>query len=74
MATEEEFELTEKRFESMNERLALGVIGLGGEVGVSSFTKDQILEHTRLQDEIGEEFVKLQLNFLRKLKERSNAK
>jgi len=64
MATQKEFELIEKRLEAWNEKLGVASIGLG------NFTKDEMLEHVKARDETGRRLTEIQLNYLRKLKER----
>ena len=64
MATEKEFELIEKRLEAWNEKL--GVACISGE----NLTKDEMLEHVKARDEIGGKLAEVQLNYIRKLKER----
>lgn len=64
MVKEEEFNLIEKRLEAWNEKL--GVACITGE----NLTKDEMLEHVKAKDEIGEKLTKIQLHYLRKLKER----
>ena len=63
MATEKEFELIEKRFETFNERMKLCIIGMG------NFTKKDILEHIKAQDSLGQKLAEVQLYYLKKLKE-----
>jgi len=64
MATEKEFELIEKRLEAWNEKIGIACIELG------PFTKDEMLEHVKAKDEAGQKLAEVQLNYLRKLKER----
>jgi len=64
MVTEKEYELVSKRLEAWNEKFLLCSIGSG------NFTKDQMLEHVKAKDETGEILAKIQLNYLRRLKER----
>jgi len=64
MATEKEFELIEKRLEAWSEKLGIACIELG------PFTKDEMLEHVKAKDEAGQKLAEVQLNYLRKLKER----
>ena len=64
MATEKEFELIEKRLEAWSEKL--GVACISGE----NLTKDEMLEHVKAKDEVGQKLVEVQLNYIRKLKER----
>ena len=65
MVTEEDFKLIEKRLEHWNEKLGVACIELG------PFTKDEMLEHVKAKDEAGRRLVEVQLNYLRKLKERA---
>jgi len=64
MVTKEEFELIEKRLEAWNEKIGIACIELG------PFTKDEMLEHVKAKDETGRRLVEVQLNYIRKLKER----
>ncbi len=64
MVTEQEFKLIEKRFEAWNEKFIACCIQLG------SYTKEEILEHIKARDEIGEKLAEIQLYYLKKLKER----
>ena len=63
MATETEFELIEKRFETFNEKMKICIIGAG------NFTKKEILEHVKAKDSIGQRLAEVQLYYLKKLKE-----
>ena len=65
MATDEEMNLVEKRLEAWNEKIKVACIT--GE----NFTKDQMLEHVKAKDEIGEKLTEIQLHYLKKLKERA---
>jgi len=62
--TEEEFLLIEKRFEAWNENFMVSCVQLG------NFTKDDVLDHIKARDAIGEKIVEAQLYYLKKLKER----
>ena len=62
--TKEEFELIEKRFEAWNENIINCCIG-----GII-LHKDEMIEHIKAEDKIGEELAEVQLHYLRKLKER----
>ena len=64
MPTKEEWKLIEKRFEAWNEKLGIACIELG------PLTKNEMLEHVKAKDEIGGKLAEVQLNYLRKLKER----
>lgn len=64
MVKETEFDLIEKRLEAWNEKIRVACIT--GE----NFTKDEMLEHVKAKDEIGEKLADIQLHYLRKLKER----
>ena len=64
MATEEEFNLIEKRFEAWNDKFIISSLLLG------NFTKDQVLDHIKARDEIGSKLAEIQLYYLKKLKER----
>jgi len=64
MVTEQEFNLIEKRLEAWNEKFLIVSVGFG------NFTKDQILEHVKARDEIGQKIAEIQLYYLKKLKER----
>ena len=65
MPTKEEIELVKKRMEAWNEK-----------IGRATFrdnivlTKDEMLKHIELQDELGKELTEVQMHYLRKLKER----
>ena len=65
MVTKEEFELIGKRLEAWNEKINIACIQLG------PFTKEEMLEHVRAKDEVGQKLAEVQLHYLRKLKERS---
>ena len=65
MVTEEEFNLIEKRFESLNEHFKFVSFGT-----IPSLSKDEILEHLKARDEIGKEIAEHQLYYLKKLRER----
>ena len=62
--TQKEFELIEKRLEAWNEKLGIACIELG------PLTKNEMLEHVKARDETGRKLTEVQLNYLRKLKER----
>jgi hypothetical protein len=64
MATEEEFDLIEKRLEAWNEKFVIASMQLG------NFTKEEALKHIKARDEIGQKLVEIQLYYLNKLKER----
>ncbi len=64
MVTEEEFNLIEKRLEHWNEKFIIIIIQLG------DFTKDDMLEHIKVRDEVGRKLAEIQLYYLKKLKER----
>ena len=64
MTTKEEFNLVEKRLEAWNEKIGVASIELG------NFTKDEMLEHIKAKDDIGQALTEIQLNYMRKLKER----
>jgi len=64
MVTDEEMNLVEKRFEAWNEKIGVASIELG------NFTKDEMLEHIKAKDDIGQALTEIQLNYMRKLKER----
>lgn len=63
--TKEEWELIEKRFEALNENFKLVSLG---EIPILS--KEEILEHIKAKDRIGQQILEHQLYYLRKLKER----
>ena len=63
MVTEQEFKLIEKRFEAWNEKFGAACIELG------PLNKDEMLEHIKARDEVGEELAEIQLNYLKSLKE-----
>lgn len=65
MVTEDEFKLIEKRMEAWPENYR--VIFLSN---LGSFTKDEILDHLRKRDVIGQKIAEIQLYYLKKLKER----
>lgn len=62
--TPEEFKLIEKRLEAWNEKIGTACIEVG------PLTKDEMLEHIKKKDEIGQRLSEVQLHYLRKLKER----
>jgi len=62
--TKEEFELVEKRTEALDERLKVSSMSFG------DFSKKEMLEHIKAQDEIGRQLAEVQLYYLKKLKER----
>ena len=62
--TEKDFELVEKRFEAWNEKIKIAKMN-----GIE-LTKDEMLEHVKAKDEIGQKLTEIQLHYLRKLKER----
>ena len=64
MVTEQEFELVEKRLEAWNEKFLVACVQLG------NYTKDEILEHVKAKDKIGQKLAEIQLHYLKKLKER----
>jgi len=64
VVTEDEFKLIEKRMEAWNEKLGATCIELG------PFTKDEMIEHVKARDVEGEKLAEVQLNYLKKLKER----
>lgn len=64
MVTEQEFKLIEKRMEAWDEKIGIASIALG------DFTKEQMLEHIKAKDEVGQELAQIQLNYIRWLKER----
>ena len=64
MVTDEEMNLVEKRLEAWNEKIGVASIELG------NFTKDEMLEHIKAKDDIGQALTEIQLNYMRKLKER----
>jgi len=64
MATEEEFNLIEKRFEAWNEKFVIASMQFG------NYTKEEALEHIKARDEIGQKLAEIQLYYLKKLKER----
>lgn len=64
MITDEEMQLIEKRLEAWDEKIGIACIDGGG------FTKDEMLEHIKAKDAIGEKLVEVQLYYIRKLKER----
>ena len=66
MVTKEEIELVKKRMEAWNEK-----IGRATFRNNIVLTKDEMLKHIELQDELGIEFTEVQLHYLRKLKERA---
>ena len=65
MVTKEDFDLVEKRLEHWNEKIGIASFRLG------DFTKDEMLEHVKAQDELGQELTEIQLHYMRKLKERT---
>jgi len=65
MVSKEEFELVEKRLEHWNEKLGIASIS-----GIGPLTKDEMLEHVKAKDEIGQALSEVQLHYLKKLKER----
>ncbi len=62
--TEEEFKLCEKRLEAWNEKIGAACIEFG------PLTKDEMLDHIKAKDEIGQRLTEVQLHYLRTLKER----
>lgn len=64
MITKEEFQLVEKRLEAWNEKIGIANFRLG------ELTKENMLEHVKAKDKIGQELTEVQLHYLRKLKER----
>ena len=64
MVSDDEFKLIEKRFEAWNEKVGVASIVLG------DFTKGEILSHIKAKDNVGKEFAEIQLNYIRRLKER----
>jgi len=65
MVTKNEFALIEKRLEAWNEKLGIASIS-----GIGPLTKDEMLEHVKAKDEIGQALSEVQLHYLKKLKER----
>jgi len=64
MPTKEEFALVEKRLEHWNEKIMIACID-----GIV-LDKDEMLKHVKAEDETGKNLAEVQLNYLRKLKER----
>jgi len=64
MVTEQEFNLIEKRLEAWNENFIVASVAIG------NFTKEEVLQHIKARDEIGQKLVEIQLYYLKKLKER----
>ncbi len=64
MITEQEFELIEKRLEAWNEKIGIANFRIG------ELTKEEILEHIKAKDKIGQELTEVQMHYLKQLKER----
>lgn len=64
MVTAQEFSLIEKRLEAWNEKFIMCCAQLG------NYTKDEMLEHVKAKDEVGQKIAEVQLYYLKKLKER----
>ena len=62
--TPEEFKLVEKRLEAWNEKIGIANFRLG------ELTKEDMLEHVKAKDDVGQALSEIQLHYLRKLKER----
>lgn len=62
--TPEEFKLIEKRLEAWNEKIGVVCIEFG------PLTKDEMLEHIKAKDEIGQRLTEVQLHYMRQLKRR----
>jgi len=62
MATEQEFELIQKRMEAWRENIVHYSINSG------RFNKQQMLEHLKAKDEIGAQITEVQMHYLKTLK------
>lgn len=62
--TEEDWKVIEDRLKSMPKELQLGILE-------QSFTKEQLLEEVRKKSEVGEAYVKMQLDFIKWLAKQS---
>jgi len=65
MVTDEEMNLVEKRLEAWNEKIKIASIS--GE----NLDKNQMLKNVKDKTGIGQQLVDIQLNYLKKLKERA---
>jgi len=65
MVTKEEFALVKKRLEHWNEKIIIATFRDN-----IKLNKDEMLKHIEAQDDIGKELAEIQMNYLRKLKER----